>query len=262
MAAPAPAPVPAPPQSPVQQAGNAHTHGCPLYCANHNSSEKRKKTKPRNLACTLCKSSIQTNYVDFQICPACSEAEQLCMCCGKPAAGSAQVSSQASSQQRSHPMYCKAHNQSEKRKKGKPRTAQCSSCSKGMRTNYAEFDLCPDCSQSQRRCMCCGSSAAGSQNAAYRNQSPTPAPATLLLGMPSPCKEATKMQQSPNGISGLFSGLPMFSPQKATNASPNPMASLSPMSCSPQNRVTSFMSASPQQMAYSGSSPRSSVRFF
>merc|ERR1719386_644075 len=56
----------------------------PVYCPLHNQSEKRKKTKPVNRHCTSCKKEIQTNYVDFALCPGCSAAQNRCMCCGNP----------------------------------------------------------------------------------------------------------------------------------------------------------------------------------
>jgi len=89
----APAPV-APPQaaaaSPApasEQKRTSQTHGAPKYCLNHDKTEKRKKTKPQNLECAMCKQVIQTNYVEFYLCPGCSEKNHLCMCCGAPAVG-------------------------------------------------------------------------------------------------------------------------------------------------------------------------------
>jgi len=102
--APAPAPVPVArlPAPPPQQAPAAspaaspspsgkneasRTHGNPKYCCNHDRTEKRKKTKPRNEACRNCQAVIQTNYVEFSLCPTCSEKDHRCMCCGDAAVG-------------------------------------------------------------------------------------------------------------------------------------------------------------------------------
>jgi len=64
------------------------THGAPKYCANHNDTTKRKKCKPQNLPCYRCQTVIQTNYVDFSICPTCSERDHSCKCCGSRAVSS------------------------------------------------------------------------------------------------------------------------------------------------------------------------------
>jgi len=65
------------------------THGAPKYCAKHDRTEKRKKTKPYNEPCVQCQAVIQTNYVQFKLCPACSEKDHRCMCCGAAAVGPA-----------------------------------------------------------------------------------------------------------------------------------------------------------------------------
>lgn len=84
------APAAAPATKPAKAAGPSQskqqlTHGSPCYCADHDKTEKRKKTKPRKEECSKCRTLIQTNYVEFALCPACSEKDNLCMCCGKPA---------------------------------------------------------------------------------------------------------------------------------------------------------------------------------
>jgi len=83
-ASPGASPLASPAPTPKQM-----RHGAPKYCAKHNDTTKRKKTKPQNLPCGLCKSVIQTNYVEFAICPTCSERDHRCMCCGEPAVGPA-----------------------------------------------------------------------------------------------------------------------------------------------------------------------------
>jgi len=60
-------------------------HGNPRYCAEHNKSERRKKCAPEKKPCSSCGTSIQTNYKMFSLCPACSERDNRCMCCGKAA---------------------------------------------------------------------------------------------------------------------------------------------------------------------------------
>merc|ERR1712232_910751 len=54
------------------------------------------------------------------------------------------------------PVYCTMHNATEKRKKVAPHEAECASCQTVIQTNYAEFKLCPACSQKSNCCMCCG----------------------------------------------------------------------------------------------------------
>jgi len=100
--APAEAPVASPPPSasPTPQTspapspkasgnGKQQTHGAPKYCAKHDETQKRKKCKPKNLPCSSCQTVIQTNYVEFTICPTCSEKDHRCMCCGCAAVGHA-----------------------------------------------------------------------------------------------------------------------------------------------------------------------------
>lgn len=84
-------------EKPVEKARQLQTHGSPVYCTSHNKSEKRKKTQPRQMECSSCKTLIQTNYVEFFLCPDCSQKEHRCMCCGNTAEGenpSAQSQSQ------------------------------------------------------------------------------------------------------------------------------------------------------------------------
>jgi hypothetical protein len=84
-------PLPPTAQSPAQGGKNKQTHGAPKYCANHDRTEKRKKCKPQNLPCSRCQAVIQTNYVEYSLCPSCSEKEHRCMCCGAPAVGSPSI---------------------------------------------------------------------------------------------------------------------------------------------------------------------------
>jgi len=91
--APPPAAIGCPPEGSSPAAtpnrSKAQTHGAPKYCANHNDTTKRKKCKPQNLPCSTCQTLIQTNYVEFTLCPTCSEKDHRCMCCGNAAVGAA-----------------------------------------------------------------------------------------------------------------------------------------------------------------------------
>jgi len=99
--------MPSPPP-PAQQSGKSQrTHGAPKYCANHDQTAKRKKTAPQNLPCSTCQLVIQTNYVEFKLCPTCSERNHRCMCCGAAAVGAA-PSPQAMRQAPSSPMHATA----------------------------------------------------------------------------------------------------------------------------------------------------------
>jgi hypothetical protein len=89
---PVAAPVSLPPPPPTaQKARQQQTHGSPVYCTDHNRTEKRKKMKPQQIECCSCRTLIQTNYVDFLLCPDCSQKEHRCMCCGNAAEGEARA---------------------------------------------------------------------------------------------------------------------------------------------------------------------------
>merc|ERR1719189_730536 len=57
------------------------------------------------------------------------------------------------------PRYCHAHASSEQRVKTEPRFEECKSCGLRLQTNYAEFSLCPPCSNTLQRCMLCSAHA-------------------------------------------------------------------------------------------------------
>lgn len=57
------------------------------------------------------------------------------------------------------PRYCSAHNSSDKRAKCAAHPRQCTSCNMEVQTTYADFALCPPCSEGRRCCMICGSKA-------------------------------------------------------------------------------------------------------
>jgi hypothetical protein len=134
--------------------GQQNSNLTPIFCSNHNSTEKRNKTASRKVECPTCKEAIQTNYAEFSMCHACSRRENRCLCCGS-GGGVGQQNRLA----QENPIFCSNHNQSEKRKKTQPRDVQCASCKVTIQTNYVDFTVCAPCSQSQQRCVCCGAGA-------------------------------------------------------------------------------------------------------
>jgi len=145
----------------------------PRYCSAHGSSEQRAKIEHRFEACKSCGARLQTNYADFSFCPPCSNTLQRCMLCSAhaPSAGSCVPAhdlrplevrvpplpspGQPPVQPRA-PMFCSAHDASEKRSKSGPRQRECTECHRRMQTNYTDFALCPACSIGMERCMICG----------------------------------------------------------------------------------------------------------
>lgn len=159
-------PMQAPPQVP------------PCYCTAHDVPGKRQKADPRSVECRSCKMPLQTNYVDFALCPPCSRKEMRCMCCGAdvsasssppplwpPPADGHSLAAQpvavpaAARGPQVPPRYCAAHGTSEKRQKAEPRNSECKGCRQPLSTNYVEFSFCPACSEQEQRCMCCGAPA-------------------------------------------------------------------------------------------------------
>jgi len=55
--------------------------------------------------------------------------------------------------------YCHLHGTTEKRVKIDPRLRQCQHCNRHVQTNYADFTLCPPCSEITDQCMICGGAA-------------------------------------------------------------------------------------------------------
>lgn len=142
----------------------------PCYCTVHDAPGKRRKAEPRGVECKSCRMPLQTNYVDFAICPPCSRRDMRCMCCGAEALDRApqyppqhrpqQAPAGGSSPAQIPPRYCVAHRTSDKRRKGEPRSSECQGCRMPLTTNYVEFSHCPACSEKEERCMCCGAAAA------------------------------------------------------------------------------------------------------
>lgn len=148
---------------------NSFQQAAPCYCRNHDAPSKRRKGEPVVLECTGCHMSVQTNYVDLALCPACSRNERRCMICGFEASSSSTAPPTFSIEQvpspvpeptptacAPRPCYCSAHGTSEKRRKADPRSCACEGCGTHLSTNYVDFRYCPSCSERQRRCMCCG----------------------------------------------------------------------------------------------------------
>merc|ERR1740129_1309028 len=52
------------------------------FCAAHDVSEKRVRGTPRFQVCSGCHIECQTSYVNFTLCPACSDEQQRCVNCG------------------------------------------------------------------------------------------------------------------------------------------------------------------------------------
>lgn len=60
------------------------------------------------------------------------------------------------------PVFCMKHNTSEQRPKVEPQFRECRKCQLRLQTNYADFSLCPTCSQHDRRCMICSAPSSSS----------------------------------------------------------------------------------------------------
>merc|ERR1719262_365882 len=59
----------------------------PRYCSAHDTRSKRPKGEPRYRQCSACTMLIETNCVDFSLCPTCSQRNHQCMICGSSAPG-------------------------------------------------------------------------------------------------------------------------------------------------------------------------------
>lgn len=96
------------PMQQMQQRGPPPAPAAPVpprYCTMHGTSEQRVKIEPRMVECASCHTTVQTNYSEFTLCPACSEREQRCMLCGKdaPNAGNYMPAMTATAQTTSEP---------------------------------------------------------------------------------------------------------------------------------------------------------------
>lgn len=112
----------------------------------------------------------------------------------------AAVPPQAAPQPNVPPRFCVAHGTSEKRAKAEPRSFSCRSCGQPVQTNYAEAVICPNCSDKENRCMCCGSivKPAAEQTGPLE---PHPSPPQAQLGGPQPtpvfCYRHSTSEQRP-----------------------------------------------------------------
>lgn len=57
------------------------------------------------------------------------------------------------------PRFCSAHNSSDKRVKCDPASRDCKKCGVTLQSSYQDFQLCPPCSETEQKCMICGSQA-------------------------------------------------------------------------------------------------------
>mmetsp|Transcript_38215 Transcript_38215/g.73415 ORF Transcript_38215/g.73415 Transcript_38215/m.73415 type:complete len:648 (+) Transcript_38215:68-2011(+) len=167
MQAPSFGPVPhANPAAPVQQSKG----GPPRYCHLHDRSDRRKKGEPRIRECKACHMQIETNYAEMSFCPPCSQRFDRCMVCGNSGAQGppawarfppsiAPIKAEEvtnANRLRISPHYCSRHDSTLKRAKAEPKCRECTVCHMVVESNYAEFSLCPPCSDREHRCVLCG----------------------------------------------------------------------------------------------------------
>jgi len=157
--------------APVQQVNG----GPPRYCHLHDRSDKRKKGEPRVRECMACHTQIETNYAEMCFCPPCSQRLDRCMICSNSGAqgplawaqfppSTAPVRAEEmtnANRLRIPARYCSRHDSTLKRAKAEPRCRECTVCHMVVESNYAEFSLCPPCSDREHRCVLCGCPDAG-----------------------------------------------------------------------------------------------------
>jgi len=159
---------------PLPAAASLPAQNLQRFCSLHSRSERRTKTEPRLRECTACHVQIQTNYLDFALCPPCSNSREQCMCCGAgtsealsfvppppppPPSKADDQGGRSVGQGQVPPSFCCMHDSTLKRPKAEPRFRECTACRMKVQTNYAEMALCPPCSDKERRCMLCGANA-------------------------------------------------------------------------------------------------------
>jgi hypothetical protein len=152
--------------APVQQAKG----GPPRYCHLHDRSDRRKKGEPRVRDCIACHTQIETNYAEMSLCPPCSQRFDRCMICGMSGANGSQAWARFppftapvkpeevtnANRLRTPARYCSRHDSTLKRAKAEPKCRECTVCHMIVESNYAEFSLCPPCSDREHRCVLCG----------------------------------------------------------------------------------------------------------
>lgn len=230
-------PTPPPPPAATREQPRGHpANPTPLFCSNHNSTERRKKVAPQRLECTTCGEIVQTNYAEFTVCHACSQRDNRCVCCGDNVGGGP-----PKSKGQVTPAFCINHK--EKRDKTKPRNVECTSCQVSIQTNYVDFALCAPCSQAEQRCVCCGSSTCAAM------PSTAQVPGTVNLHQPAlPAEGYGNGVGFPNLGIGQLQGWPIFNQPTTTNqifSSQNPMASQCNMVHNPMASQNVFASANP-----------------
>eukprot|EP00931_Biecheleriopsis_adriatica_P120573 TRINITY_DN9569_c0_g1_i1.p1 TRINITY_DN9569_c0_g1~~TRINITY_DN9569_c0_g1_i1.p1 ORF type:complete len:446 (+),score=106.14 TRINITY_DN9569_c0_g1_i1:67-1404(+) len=158
----------------------------PRFCHLHDSSDKRTKGEPHSFECGSCGQTVKTNYVESALCPACSDREKRCMCCGGPADGQPGVApgqmpppggppqtapqgylSAAGAPAQTAPpggaatpVFCAHHSTSEQRPKVEPVLRECRNC--------------PSCSERENKCMLCAAPAAEGAGPLQRQEMPPP----------------------------------------------------------------------------------------
>lgn len=165
----------------------------PRYCSKHDAAGKRLKEAPRQKECSSCRVGVLTSYLDFVLCPPCSERHRRCMICGAdaPNAGSyvpaTAVPLPHAEPVQPHalmpvlPKFCTTHSRREARHKVEPRLHECTGCHRKVQTSYADFTFCPLCAEKQGRCVICGISCSMGTQAPARQ-----APGSYLPAAPTP----------------------------------------------------------------------------
>jgi len=180
-----------PPLPPLPAAASLPGQTPQKYCSLHNRTDRRPKGEPRLRECTACHVQIQTNYMDFALCPPCSEVRDQCMICGSscsesqsyiPAPLPCKAEDQtARGQGQVPPRFCCMHDTTHKRPKADPRLRECGSCRMMVQSNYADMALCPPCSDKEKRCMVCGGNAVSSGSCMLPPNILSPLPLPNLL---------------------------------------------------------------------------------
>mmetsp|Transcript_15372 Transcript_15372/g.27443 ORF Transcript_15372/g.27443 Transcript_15372/m.27443 type:complete len:373 (+) Transcript_15372:158-1276(+) len=126
------------------------------------------------------------------------------------------------------PRFCFNHDTSEKRPKREPYVQTCMICGMSMQTSYCDVQLCPPCSEKEKKCMICGKQAgrAGTymppaelggkplMGSPDRDQGPRGGPP----GAPPPGVDAQSQPQGMQGMNQQF-------PRDPTNGTLPPSAS-------------------------------------
>eukprot|EP00933_Yihiella_yeosuensis_P045011 TRINITY_DN40321_c0_g1_i1.p1 TRINITY_DN40321_c0_g1~~TRINITY_DN40321_c0_g1_i1.p1 ORF type:complete len:339 (-),score=28.81 TRINITY_DN40321_c0_g1_i1:477-1397(-) len=159
------------------------------------------------------------------------------------------------------PCFCTAHDSSSKRVKANTRNFECQSCRMMIQTNYAETTLCPGCSNRDRRCLCCGRTAAldsskgpvggwpgplqaPGRHSEHLNHLPPPPPP-----LPVRPKTSSASSHTPQQFRGTNTPLPPPPPLAPTPTSFN--TPLRPPPAAPYSNGLTSMQAYPQRSSNS-----------